>query len=137
MSAHLWPLQVALYTALSAHEALAAELGDPPRIYDEPPATAPFPYVAFGEMRASAYAGFEGAFEHDVRLSVFSRHGGRMEVKRLLDAVVEALHGAELPLIGARLVQIRFVFADVFRRREGPVYEGVARFRAVTAPDHP
>lgn len=134
MSAHAWPIQVGLYAALSANASLAALIGHPPRIYDEAPASAPFPYVAFGDMRAAAYPGLDGGIEHDVRLSAFSRHGGRREVKTLLDALVEALHEADFPIIGARLISIRFVFADVFRRRDGEIYEGVARFRAVTVP---
>lgn len=137
MSAHAWPMQVALYGVLSAHPGLVEELGDPPRIYDEPPAAAPYPYVVFGEMRAASYPGLEGGIEHDIRVAVLSRHGGRKEVKRLVDLVVEALHEAEFGVLGARLVSIRFVFADVFRRRDTEIYEGVARFRAVTAPVSP
>ena len=137
MSARQWPLQVALYTVLSAHAGLRAELGDPPRIHDDPPAPAVFPYLLLGEARVADYPGLPGGAEHDIRLSVFSRHGGRREVKRLLDLAVEALHDARFPVEGATLVQCRFVFADAFRRRDPELFEGVARFRAVTQSVNP
>lgn len=137
MSASMWPLQTALYAVLSGHSGLAAEIGDPPRIYDDPPASAALPYVVLGEARAADYPGLEGGVEHDIRISVFSRHGGRKEVKRLLDLLKEALHEADFAVDGARLVQCRFVFADAFRRRDAQLYEGLARFRAVTEPINP
>lgn len=134
MTATQWPLQVALYTVLSDHAGLRAELGDPPRIYDDPPAAAAFPYLVLGEARAQDYPGVQGGVEHDIRVTAYSRHGGRKEVKRLTDLIVEALHEADFPVDGARLVQCRFVFADAFRRRDNALYEGVARFRVVTEP---
>lgn len=137
MSVVQWPLQVALYTALQDYTPLAAELGDPPRIFDDPPAAAALPYLILGEGRASDYPGLAGGAEHDIRVSVFSRHGGRKEIKRLLDLVVEALHETDFAIEGARLVQCRFVFSDVFRRRDGALFEGLARFRAVTEPVNP
>ena len=137
MTASQWPLQAALYATLQAYAPLSAEIGDPPRVYDDPPVGAALPYLVIGEARASAYPGIDGGVEHDIRVNVFSRHDGRKEVKRLLDLVVEALHEAEFSVEGARLVQCRFVFADVLRRRDGALFEGVARFRAVTEPLNP
>lgn len=127
-------LQRALYQRLLADPGLKAELGDPPRVYDEPPSSAVFPYLVFGEARVGDYAGVDGAAEHDLRFSVHSRHGGRREVKRVLDALYVALHEADFPVDGARLIQLRFVFADIFRRQDGESHQGAARFRAVTTP---
>jgi len=127
-----WELQKAVYQALSADAGLQAEIGDPPRLYDDPPADAAFPYVTLGEARSSALSGVEGGLEHDVKLYVFSRYAGRREVKRILAAVQDALHDASLTLTGHDLVNMRFVFADVFRRLDGAAYQGMARFRAVT-----
>lgn len=132
MTGFQWPLQTGLFAVLSAHAGVRAELGDPPRLYDDPPPGAALPYVVLGEARATDYPGLPGGVEHDVRLQVFSRHEGRKEVKRLLDLIVEALHEAEFTIEGARLVQCRFVFADAFRRRDNSLFEGVARFRIVT-----
>lgn len=137
MSAVQWNLQIALFETLSAYAPLRAELGDPPRIYDDPPQGAALPYLVIGEGRASDYPGLPGGVEHDIRIAAFSRHGGRQEIKRLLDLVIEALHEAEFEIEGARLAQCRFVFADAFRRRDNTLFEGLARFRAVTETLNP
>lgn len=134
MSSAQWELQRAIYAALSADAALKSEIGDPARVYDDPPEDAAFPYVTIGEARARNIAGVDGALEHDVRLTVFSRYAGRREVKRIMGALYDALHEAPLILSGFRLVQIRFVFADAFRRQDGDAYQGAMRFRAVTEP---
>lgn len=128
---HSWPLQKALYLALAGDAGLKGEIGDPPRLYDDPPAGAAFPYVLLGEAREAPISGHDGAFEHDLRLQIYSRHGGRREVKRVIAALHDALHDAALDVEGARLVSLRFVFADIFRR-DGALFAGVARFRAVT-----
>ena len=127
-----WELQKAVYQTLSADAAIKAEVGDPARIFDDPPPDAVFPYLTLGEARASDWKGVEGGLEHDLRLYVFSRYAGRREVKRILSAVYDALHDAALTLSGHDLIHIRFVFADAFRRTDGETYQGVARFRAVT-----
>jgi hypothetical protein len=132
MTDALWELQRAVYQTLSADASIKAELGDPARIYDDPPGDAVFPYLTIGEARAKDWSGVEGAFEHDLRLHVFSRYAGRREVKRILGAVYDALHDASMTLAGHALVNIRFVFGDAFRRVDGETYQGVARFRAVT-----
>ena len=134
MTASAWALQKALYAHLSAHAGIVAELGDPPRIHDEAPPAAAFPYAVLGEGQARPFAGVEGGVEHEIRLLVFSRHQGRREVKRIIDALHDALHDAAFAVEGAHLVNIRFVFGDVFRRSEDGTYLGVARFRAVTQP---
>jgi hypothetical protein len=132
MTAATLALQKALYARLRAEPALAALLGDPPRVFDAPPGTAPFPYVVIGETRAAPIAGHDSGVEHDIRIEIFSRHVGRFEVKRIVDLLFAALHGADFALDGARLVNCRFVFADVYRAEEGELYRGLARFRCVT-----
>lgn len=127
-----WELQKAVYQTLSVDAAIKAAVGDPARIFDDPPPDALFPYLMLGEARASDWKGVEGGLEHDLRLYVFSRYAGRREVKRILSAVYDALHEAALTLSGHDLINIRFVFADAFRRTDGETYQGVARFRAVT-----
>lgn len=124
-------LQKALYAALLADSGVRAELGDPPRIYDAPPESAAHPYAVLGEARATRIAGHPSGVEHDIRIRIVSRYEGRREVKRALEAVVAALHDADPPLEGARLVGLRFLFADIFARGDG-VFEGLARFRAAT-----
>lgn len=129
-----WELQRAVYARLIADAGLIAEIGDPPRLYDDPPAEAAFPYITIGESRAKEWPGVDGGLEHELRLHVFSRYAGRKEIKRILAALYDALHEAALTLTGHRLVNIRYVFGDAFRRQDGETYQGVARFRAVTEP---
>lgn len=134
MTDPFWSLQRAVYAHLRADAGLAAEIGDPPRVYDDPPDDAVFPYLALGETRARDWPGVVGGLEHEIRLYAFSRHAGRREVKRIIAAVYDALHEAPLAPDGLHLVSLRFVFADAFQRQDGETYQGVARFRAVTQP---
>ena len=131
----LWSFQQAVYGHLVDHDALKGELGNPVRVYDDPPPDALFPYLVLGEVRTEAYDGIEGGMAHDLRLHAFSRYAGRREVKSILDSLYTALHDAELPIADHCLVSLRFVFADVFRRPDRTIYQGVARFRAITHPD--
>ena len=132
MSAAAWAMQKALYAVLSANAGLKTEIGDPPRIHDDPPPDAVFPYIVLNESRAAPLAGVDDAIEHNIRIEIISRHAGRREVKRLIDVLYDALHDADFAVEGHHLVNIRFVFGDVFARFDLKLYRGVARFRAVT-----
>jgi len=127
-----WGLQKAIYQHLTSDDALKVLLGNPPRLYDAPPRDAVFPYAALGESRVKDWPGVDGGLEHDIRVHVFSRYQGRREVKDVLNAVYDALHEAALTIEGRRLVQIRFTFSDIFPRNNNGVFQGAARFRAVT-----
>lgn len=132
MNAASSAMHKAVYAALFADAGVRAELGDPPRLYDDAPKAAAYPYALLGEGRAAPLAGVDGAFEHDIRIRMVSRHAGRAEIRRLIDVFYDALHEADLAVEGFRLVSIRFVFADALRRGESDLYQGAARFRAVT-----
>lgn len=132
MTNALWELQRSIYLQLSTDAGLQAEIGSPARIYDDPPPGAVFPYLTLGEARASDWKGVDGGLEHDLKLYAFSRYAGRREVKRIIGAVYDALHESALTVAGHDLINMRFVFGDVFRRQDGETYQGVARFRAVT-----
>lgn len=132
MSAASEALQRAIYAALSNDIVIKMQLGDPPRVYDDAPKGAALPYVIVGEGQARPLAGVDGAFEHDITLSIVSRHAGRMEVRQLIDALYDSLHETSFPIAGHRLVGIRFVFADAIRRGDNDLYRGAVRFRAVT-----
>jgi hypothetical protein len=123
-------LQKGIFDRLSNDAGLAAVLGPGARVFDDPPASAAFPYIVIGEARAAKIAGAD-ATEHDIRIEMFSRHAGRKEVKQILDALFASLHDADFPLEGARLVNCRFVFGEAFRGEEG-LFRGLARFRCVT-----
>ena len=132
MTALVWAVQKAVFMQLSNDAGVKLVLGDPPRIHDDAPASAVFPYAILGEGRAAPLDGVDGAFEHDVRIGIFSRYQGRREVKQIVDALYDALHDAVFLVDGATLISSRFVFGDVFRREPNEAYRGVARFRVVT-----
>lgn len=134
MSNAQWEIQRAVYQHLKASATLKAELGDPARIYDDPPADAVFPFLTLGEARTKDWPGIEGGLEHELRLHAFSRYAGRREVKGILAAVYDELHDADIAITGHDLINFRFVFSDAFRPQDGETYQGVARFRAVTQP---
>lgn len=125
-------LHQAVYDALISNIVIKTELGDPPRVYDDVPAGAAFPYLIVGEGQARPLSGVDGAFEHDFTIAIVSRHAGRAEVRRLIDALYDALHETAFPVSGHRLVGIRFVFADAIRRGDNDLYRGAVKFRAVT-----
>ena len=128
-------LRAAIHDALTADTALAAILGGP-KIYDEPPATAAFPYVTLGEARVSDFsAGDDKLEEHQLTLHAWSRQGGHKEAHLVAGALLQALDDAPLTPAGHRLVNLRFTVADIRREADGRTYHALVRFRAVTEPD--
>jgi len=121
----------AIRAAAMAHADVRALLGDPARVYDEPPADVGFPYVTLG--RAESRPSGE-ALEHGVTLHVWSRYGGRTEALDVLAALRVALHNAALDVDGRRCVLAFVQFTDVFRSGDGRTTHGVLRLRAITEP---
>ena len=135
MSTGGWPLQKAIFAALSTDSALASLLGDPPRVYDDPPVGAELPYVQIGDGSESDWStASDSGSEHQLTIHVWSRAGGRMEARAILSAIYGALHEAGLTLEGNHLVNLRFALSQVWRESDGETYHGVARYRAVTEP---
>ena len=127
-------LRAAVHDALTTDAALVAALGGP-KIYDEPPREAAFPYVTLGETRVSDFsAGSEPGLEHQLTLHAWSRQGGHREAHVIAGALLQALDDAPLTLAGHRLVNLRFSIADVRREADGRTYHALVRFRAVTEP---
>ena len=74
-----------------ADGALTGILGGP-KIYDEPPGQAAFPYVTLGEARVSDFsAGEEAMQEHQLTLHAWSRQGGHKEAHLIAGALLQAL----------------------------------------------
>lgn len=129
-------LAKAIRAAAMADAGVKTVLGDPARLYDDPPADPVFPYVTLGrvEARASDAAG-ASALEHVLTLHVWSRHGGRAEALGVIGALRAALHDAPLDVEGRRLILLFVVFTDVFRSGDGRTTHGVLRIRALTEPN--
>ena len=127
-------LRAAIHDALIADGALNAALGGP-RVYDEPPRAAAFPYVTLGEARISDFsAGERAGEEHQLTLHAWSRQGGHSEAHVITGALLQALDDAPLTLPDHHLVNFRFAVADVRREADGRTYHALVRFRAVTEP---
>jgi hypothetical protein len=72
-------LRAAIHNALVGDGALNALLGGP-KVYDEPPRGADFPYVTLGDARVTDYsAGGEPGEEHQVVLHGWSQQGGHRD----------------------------------------------------------
>lgn len=128
-------LRAAVHDALTANAALTSLLGGP-KVYDEPPRSAPFPYVTLGEARIADFStgsetGQESALEHQLTLHAWSRQGGHKEAHLIAGALLQALDDAPLTLT---VVNFRFAVADVRREADGRTYHALVRFRAVTEP---
>lgn len=127
-------LRVAVHDALAANAALVDVHGGP-KIYDEPPRAAAFPYVTLGEMRIADFsADGELGQEHQLTLHGWSRQGGHREAHLIAGALLQALVDAPLTLADHHLVNLRFAVADVRREADGRTYHALVRFRAVTEP---
>lgn len=126
-------LMSAIRAAALAHADVQAVLGDPARLYDDPPPNPVFPYVTLGrlETRATDASGAP-ALEHAVTLHAWSRYGGRAEALDVIDALRTALHDVDLDLDERRLVFLFASFSDVFRSGDGRTTHGVLRLRALT-----
>lgn len=128
-------LAAALRAAAMDHADVQALLGDPARVYDDPPPDVLFPYVTLGrvESRPADSSGGE-ATEHAITLHAWSRYGGRAEALDVIATLRTALHNAPLAVEGRRLILLFAQFADVFRSGDGRTTHGVLRLRAVTEP---
>lgn len=126
-------LAAAIRSAALADAGVKALLGDPARLYDEPPADVVFPYVTLGRVESRPVdASAVEAQEHFITLHVWSRYGGRAEALDVIGALRAVLHSAALGVTGRRLVLIFAQFSDVFRAGDGRTTHGVLRLRAVT-----
>jgi Protein of unknown function (DUF3168) len=127
-------LRTAVHDALTADAALVNLLGGP-KVYDEPPRAAAFPYVTLGETRIADFStGTEPGEEHQLTLHAWSRQGGQREAHLIAGALLQVLDDAALDLADHQLVNFRFAVADVRREADGRTYHALVRFRAVTEP---
>jgi hypothetical protein len=127
-------LRAAIRDALTADNALGALLGGP-KVYDEPPRIAAFPYITMGDTRTISSG--EPTEEHQITLHGWSRQGGHREAHLIAGALLRALDDAPLEPIGHRLINLHFSLADVRREADDRTYHALVRFRAVTEPAPP
>jgi hypothetical protein len=132
---HELALQKALIAHLGADAALAALLGQPPRIWDAPPRNPTLPYLLTGRSESRPVAADGGGMEHALTLTVVSDFRGTEEAKAVLAAVRLSLADAALAADGVRTVSLRLTFTDVYPAPDGLRTFAVLRVRAVTEED--
>ncbi len=134
MSSAGFALQQALHACLTSDVNVLTALGGP-RVYDDVPERAQFPYVTVGQTTERDWStGSEEGSEHTLTLHVWSRAAGRKEANAVIAAARAALHDAALALDGHRLINLRHEFSDARRDPDGETFHATARFRAVTEP---
>lgn len=129
-----WALQRGVYQALVGSSVLTTLLGGP-RIYDDAPQAAAFPFVTLGQSVIRDWStGTEDGGEHELTLHVWSRTGGKREVLAIVEAIKAALHDQPLLLEDHYLVNLRHQFSEARLDPDGDTFHGIVRYRAVTEP---
>ena len=129
-----WQLQQAVYGVLAGSALLSEMLGGA-RIYDDVPHSAAYPFVTMGQTTSTDWGtGTEDGEEHILTLHVWSAYGGRAEAQLIMGTIRDALHGANLSIVGHTLINLRQQFSDIRREADGITIHGLVRYRAVTQP---
>jgi len=132
MSDHEGALQKALIAWLRDDGAIKALLGEPARIWDQPPEGPGFPHLRIGRSESRPVGADGCGIEHALTLSCVSRFDGTEEARAVCAAVRARLHEATLESDGVRTVSLRVTFVDVFRSADLRRSYAVIRLRAVT-----
>jgi hypothetical protein len=126
-------LQGAVFAHLSADATLPALIGTPPRVYDQTPDDPIYPFVQMGQVTTRPWGGLLGdGIEHVFTMTCVSRFGGAEEAKAVMAAVRD---DTALTLTDNTLVNLRFIYGDVFRAADWRSTFAILRFRAVTEPN--
>ena len=129
-----WALQRSIYQALANSLELVSLLGGV-RVYDDPPQSAPYPFITLGQSVIRDWStGSEKGAEHGLTLHVWSRSGGKQEMQQIVEAVRKALHDKPLTLQDHYLINLRHKFSEARLDPDGDTFHGVVRYRAVTEP---
>jgi len=129
-----WALQRSIYQALANSLELVSLLGGV-RVYDDPPQSAPYPFITLGQSVIRDWStGTEDGAEHSLTLHVWSQAGGKKEMLAIVEAVRKALHDKPLTLQDHYLINLRHKFSEARLDPDGDTFHGVVRYRAVTEP---
>lgn len=123
----------ALHLALADDVRVQDALGDPARLYDDPPEDPVFPYLTYGPIRSEDNS-VDGArlTTHLITLHVWSRYTGRAEALALMGTIASVLTSAPMSLAGAALVNRHIIYTDIFRASDGLTLHGIVRLRVST-----
>ena len=130
MISHSLEVQGEVITRLKAFPALAALVNG--RIYDQPSEVPTFPYVSWGpDQSVEQDADCLISFEMSIQIDAWSRAVGYPEVKEIAEAVREALHDYELPLVENALVSLQHRQTRNLRDPDGLTSHAVIEFTAL------
>ncbi|HYD66170.1 DUF3168 domain-containing protein [Azospirillum sp.] len=130
MSSVSLELQGAIVARLVGFAPLTALIAD--RVYDAVPDEAVFPYISVGpDQIVSDDAECLTAFEVFLQLDAWSRTEGRVEVKRVAEAVRLALHGFDLSLTDNALLSIEHRQTRILPDPDGQTSHAVIEFVAL------
>ncbi|MEE9272462.1 MAG: DUF3168 domain-containing protein [Robiginitomaculum sp.] len=125
----------AIHNHLSNSQEVQSLLGNPPRLYDNPPEDPIYPYLSYGRMQSSDISGDAAPLsQHIISLHIWSRYGGRGEIFDCNAAIAAALFGASLPLGEGIAVHSNITFTDNFRAPDGRTMHGLIRLSLTTQP---
>jgi len=124
-------LQVALVALLEADAGIAALVSE--RIYDEPPQPVMRPYIKIGDIEPRPVRSSCGKAANVVfGIEAYSRpNSGRIEATRCAEAVVSALDGAALDVVGYRTVYCRWLTQTVESDGDGVGYSAIIVFETL------
>lgn len=126
-----WALQESVHQVLASNAILLTELGGP-KIYDDAPDEADYPYLSIGETAARLWYDENSGVEHEFTLHVWAREGGRKQLWRIMNLAHDALTDQDLPLEGRAIVNLTQEHAETRKQRDGESFQGLLRYRVVT-----
>ena len=132
MKDHEGALVKALIAHLRGDGALKALLGDPVRVWDQPPEEPAFPHLLIGKSESRGLKADGGGVEHRLTLTCASRFAGMEEARAVAAAARARVADAPLEADGVRAVSLGVTFTDVFRSADLKRAWAVMRLRAVT-----
>ena len=123
-----WPLQQAVYARLSGDTELTSTLGY--AVYDHVPDSAPFPYVAIGEVTESPRDNM-GRTGRDVVVTthIWSQYAGMKQVDLGADRVDDLLDRWIPTVSGWNATEMLRVFFESFKDADGVTRHGVMKHR--------
>lgn len=128
----MWPVQVAMVTALKAAAGIKALVGDPARVYDgQAPQGAAMPYIVVGdhtEVPSNVLGGL--GWSDTITCHVFSRYAGTKEALQGVAAMDAALAGP-LTISGHGAARLKPEFGTVLVEEDG-VRHAPRRYRVTT-----
>lgn len=131
-----WSAQKAIYATLCAHAPLTALLAAGAEgVHDHLPEDAAYPRLVFGEMEARPL-GTQGSDGYDIAFTLLTQGQaeGMKELRGVMAAVMEALHGQDFAVEGHVLVLCQQEQASTRVESDGVTRTGVQVFRLVTEP---